>query len=159
MIKVKDIMTTDLITLTPDMEIATAGNILLENRINGAPVLDENGGLVGILCQSDLIAQQKKLPIPTVFTLLDSVIQLTSKKQIEKQVRKITALTVSQAMTPNPVTVKPDSMLETVAGLMVESNFHTLPVIENGRLVGIIGKEDILRNLLSPHSEHQKKQV
>ena len=157
MIKVKDIMTTDLITLTLDMDIVTAGNILLENKINGAPVLDENGGLVGILCQSDLIAQQKKLPIPTVFTLLDSVIQLTSKKQIEKQVRKITALTVSDAMTPNPVTVNPDSMLETVAALMVESNFHTLPVIDNGRLVGIIGKEDILRNLLSPQSDHQDK--
>ena len=157
MIKVKDIMTTDLITLTLDMDIVTAGNILLENKINGAPVLDENGGLVGILCQSDLIAQQKKLPIPTVFTLLDSVIQLTSKKQIEKQVRKITALTVSDAMTPNPVTVNPDSMLETVAALMVESNFHTLPVIDNGRLVGIIGKEDILRNLLSPQSDHQEK--
>ena len=157
MIKVKDIMTTDLITLTLDMDIVTAGNILLENKINGAPVIDENGGLVGILCQSDLIAQQKKLPIPTVFTILDSVIQLTSKKQIEKQVRKITALTVSDAMTPNPVTVNPDSMLETVAALMVESNFHTLPVIDNGRLVGIVGKEDILRNLLSPLSDHQDK--
>ena len=157
MIKVKDIMTTDLITLTLNMDIVTAGNILLENKINGAPVIDESGGLVGILCQSDLIAQQKKLPIPTVFTLLDSVIQLTSKKQIEKQVRKITALTVSEAMTPNPVTVNPDSMLETVAALMVESNFHTLPVIDDGRLVGIVGKEDILRNLLSPLGDHQEK--
>ena len=149
MINVKDIMTTDLITLTPDMDIATAGKMLLDNKINGAPVLDDNGHLVGILCQSDLIAQQKKLPIPTVFTLLDSVIQLTSKKQLEKQVRKITALTVAEAMSPNPVTVRPDSGLETVAALMIESNFHTLPVVDDGRLVGIIGKEDVLRDLLS----------
>jgi CBS domain-containing protein len=149
MITVNDIMTTDLITLTPDMDIATAGNILLENRINGAPVMDDSGRLVGILCQSDLIAQQKKLPIPTVFTLLDSVIQLSSKKQIEKQVRKITALTVLDAMTPNPVTVRPDSTLETVAALMVESNFHTLPVLDKDHLVGIIGKEDVIRHLLS----------
>ena len=154
MITVKDIMTTEVFTLTPNMEIATACKILLDNRINGAPVLDDNGRLVGILCQSDLIAQQKRLPIPTVFTLLDSVIQLTSKKQIEKQVRKITALTVSEAMTPNPVTVRPDSGLETVAALMVESNFHTLPVIDNGRLVGIIGKEDVIRNLLSTLEKH-----
>ena len=149
MITVNDIMTTDLITLTPDMDIATAGKILLDNRINGAPVMDVSGRLVGILCQSDLIAQQKKLPIPTVFTLLDSVIQLSSKKQIEKQVRKITALTVLDAMTPNPVTVRPDSTLETVAALMVESNFHTLPVLDNDHLVGIIGKEDVIRHLLS----------
>ena len=149
MITVQDIMTTDLITLTPDMEIATAGKILLNNRINGAPVLDSTGRVVGILCQSDLIAQQKKLPIPTVFTLLDSVIQLPSKKQIEKQVRKITALTVCEAMTPNPVTVRPDSSLETVAALMIESNFHTLPVVDKERLVGIVGKEDVIRHLLS----------
>ncbi len=149
MIAVQDIMTTDLITLSPEMEIATAGKILLDNRINGAPVLDSSGRVVGILCQSDLIAQQKKLPIPTVFTLLDSVIQLTSKKQIEKQVRKITALTVSEAMTPNPVTVRPDSSLETVAALMIESNFHTLPVVDKERLVGVVGKEDVIRHLLS----------
>jgi hypothetical protein len=104
--------------------------------------------LVGILCQSDLIAQQKKLPIPTLFTFLDSVIQLNSAKQIEKQIRKIAALTVAEAMTPEPITVHPDTGIETVAALMVDNNFHTLPVVENSRLVGIIGKEDVLRTLL-----------
>ena len=154
MATVKDIMTTDVITLTPEMDIATAGRLLLENSINGAPVLDAGGDLVGILCQTDLIAQQKDPPTPTFFTLLDSVIQLTSRKEIEKQVRKITALKVSEAMTPNPVTVRPDSKLETVAALIVESNFHTLPVIDGDRLVGIVGKEDIIRHLLSTLEKH-----
>ena len=154
MLTVRDIMTTDLITFTPDMDIAGAAKILLDNRINGAPVVNDSGRLVGILCQSDLIAQQKKMPIPTLFTLLDGVIQLTSKKQIEKQVRKIAALTVSDAMTPEPVTVHPDSGLEIVAGLMVDNNFHTLPVVEDSRLVGIIGKEDVLRTLLPTLEGH-----
>ena len=52
-------------------------------------------------------------------------------------------------MTPEPVTVSPDNQLETVAALMVDNNFHTLPVIEDARLVGIVGKEDVLRTLLS----------
>jgi len=116
--------------------------------VNGAPVVDDKGRLVGILCQSDLIAQQKKLPIPTLFTFLDSVIQLSSAKQIEKQIRKIAALTVADAMTPEPVVVHPDTGVETVAALMVDNNFHTLPVVESSRLVGIIGKEDVLRTLL-----------
>ena len=149
MIIVRDIMNTNLITVTPDMDISKAAKILFDNQINGAPVVDDSGGLVGILCQSDLITQQKKLPIPTVFTFLDSLIRLTSVKQIEKQVRKIAAITVSEAMTPKPVTVQPDTDLETVAGLMVDSHFHTLPVVEGSRLVGIIGKEDVLRTLLS----------
>jgi CBS domain-containing protein len=148
MITVRDIMTTPVITVTPDMNIASAAKILLDNRVNGAPVVDDQDRLVGILCQSDLIAQQKKLPIPTLFTFLDSVIQLSSAKQIEKQIRKIAALTVADAMTPEPVAVHPDTGVETVAALMVDNNFHTLPVVENARLVGIIGKEDVLRTLL-----------
>ena len=154
MIIVKDIMTTDLITVNPDMDISRAAKILFDNRINGVPVVDDSGCLVGILCQSDLITQQKKLPIPTIFTFLDGLIRLTSTKQIEKQVRKIAALTVSDAMTPKPVTVRPDTGVETVAALMVDKNFHTLPVVEDSRLVGIIGKEDVLRTVIPDAENH-----
>jgi CBS domain-containing protein len=148
MLKVKDIMTTEIITVSPETEIVQATKLLLENRINGVPVLDESGRLVGILCQSDLIAQQRKLPIPSFFTLLDGLIPLTSEKQIDKQVRKIAAVTVAEAMTPNPVTVQPDTNIEEVAALMVDRNFHTIPVVDEGKLVGIVGKEDILRTLM-----------
>jgi len=148
MLKAKDIMTKDLITVSPETEIAHAAKLLLENRINGVPVTDETGSLVGILCQSDLIAQQKKLPIPSFFTFLDGLITLSSMKQIQKQVQKIAALTVAQAMTPNPVTVDPDTEIEVVAALMVDQNFHTIPVVKERELVGILGKEDILRTLI-----------
>ena len=152
MLKVKDIMTTEVITVSPETEIVQATNLLLENRINGVPVTDETGKLVGILCQSDLIAQQKKFPIPSFFTLLNGLIPLISKKQIEKQIRKIAAITVAQAMTPNPVTVQPDMNIEEVAALMVDRNFHSIPVVDEGELVGIVGKEDMLRTLM-PISE------
>ena len=145
----KEIMTTDVITLTPETDIGRAAQLLLEKGINGAPVLDDEGRVVGILCQSDLVAQQKRLPMPTIFTLLDSYVSLSSSKQIEKEVRKIAALTVAEAMTPDPVTVQSDTTLETIAGLMVDSGFHTLPVVDQGTLVGIIGKEDVLKTLLS----------
>jgi len=148
MLKVKDIMTRELITVSPDTEIVQATKLLLGNRINGIPVTDETGKLVGILCQSDLIAQQKKLPIPSFFTFLDGLITLTSIKQIEKQVQKIAAITVAQAMTPNPVTVQPETDIEKVAALMVDKNFHTIPVVDEGELVGIVGKEDILKTLI-----------
>jgi CBS domain-containing protein len=135
------------------MEITRATQVLLENQINGAPVVNDEGRLIGILCQSDLIAQQKKLPIPTVFTLLDAYITLPTTQKLEKQIRKIAAIKVADAMTTEPVTVQSDTRLETVATLMVDNGFHTLPVVEDGRLVGIIGKEDLLRTLLHPPSE------
>ncbi len=153
MLKAKDIMTKEVITVSPDTEIANAAKILLEKRINGLPVVDAFGRLVGILCQSDLVVQQKSIPIPSVFTLLESFIPLTSMKRIDKEVEKIAALTVKQAMTPNPVTIGPDTDIEEVARLMVDKKYHTLPVVEGDKVVGIVGKEDVLKTLLSEQKD------
>jgi CBS domain-containing protein len=145
---VKAIMTKNPITVSGSMEIVKAAKLLLDQRINGVPVVDEDGKLVGILCQSDIIVQQKKLPVPSFFSFLDGYISLGSTKGIEKEVKKIAATTVRDAMTPNPVTVGPDSDIETVAALMVDHSLYTLPVVEKGVLVGVIGKVDILRTLM-----------
>jgi CBS domain-containing protein len=149
MLKAKDIMTRELITVSPQTEIASAAKILLEKRINGLPVIDDSGKLVGILCQSDLVAQQKSIPIPSVYTLLESFVPLTSIKRIDKEVEKIAALTVEQAMTSNPVTVGPETDIEDVARLMVDKKYHTLPVMEGDKIVGVVGKEDVLKTLLA----------
>ena len=145
----QSIMTKDPITVSPETEIGQAAKLLLDKKLNGVPVVDRSGKLVGILCQSDLIKQQKKLPIPSIFTLLDGFIPLTSMKHLEKEVRKITGTTVSDTMTPNPVTVHSDMTIHEIAGMMVDKKYHTLPVVDRGKLIGIIGKEDILRTLMS----------
>jgi CBS domain-containing protein len=61
---------------------------------------------------------------------------------------KIAALTVKEAMTLEPVTVSPETDIEDVAKLMVDKKYHTLPVVEDGKVVGIVGKEDVLKTLL-----------
>jgi CBS domain-containing protein len=151
---VKDIMTRNVITVSAETEIIQAARLLLEKRINGVPVVDETGKLVGILCQSDLVAQQKRIPIPSLFTLLDGYMPLRSIKRLDRAVEKIAAITVAHAMTPDPVTVSPDTSIEDVAALMVDKNFHTLPVVEKGNLVGIVGKQDVLRTLLEGGNGH-----
>ena len=147
MLKAKDIMTAEVVTLTPETSIAEAARILLEKRINGCPVVDAGGALVGILCQSDLVAQQKKLALPTVFTLLDGLLPMTSMDDLDKEMEKIAAIKVSQAMSEDPEFVAPDTLLEDVASLMVERGFHTLPVVDGGKVVGVIGMEDVLRTI------------
>jgi len=149
MLSAKNIMTTDVITVSPEEGIADAARLLVEKRINGVPVVDNEGKLVGILCQTDLVAQQKKFPIPSLFTLLDGFIPLTSMKHLESEVQKITATTVAEAMSPNPVLVRPETSIDEVSSIMVEKGFHTLPVVDEGKLVGIVGKEDVLRTLMS----------
>jgi CBS domain-containing protein len=147
MTTVQDIMTTTVITVSPQTEIPEATRLLLENRINGLPVVDGAGKVVGILCQSDLISQQKRLPLPSFFTFLDGFIPLTSMKNLERQIQKVAATTVGDVMTRNPTTVSPATPVNEVASLMVDRNFHTLPVVRGGRLVGVVGKEDLLRTM------------
>ncbi len=150
MIKAEDIMVKDVLTVTPETSIQDAVKLLLDRRINGVPVVDRRDKLVGILCQSDLIAQQKRVPLPSVFTLLDSFIPLSSMKSLDKEIQKMAAFVVADAMTRNPATVRPETGIEEIATLMVEKKYHTLPVVDaNGALVGIIGKEDVLKTLLS----------
>ncbi len=149
MLKVEEIMTREPLTVAPDTPITEAAKLLLERRINGLPVVDSTGRLVGIICQSDLVTQQKKFPIPTLFTLLDGLIPLQSTKSLDREVKKITATRVGDAMTEDPVTVSPDMTLDEVASLMVDRKFHTLPVVREDALVGVIGKEDVLRTLMA----------
>jgi CBS domain-containing protein len=148
MLTAKEIMTKEVITVGPETNIVEAVQLLLEKRVNGLPVVDGQGRVKGIICQSDLIAQQEKFPIPPFIALLDGFIPLASYKNLEKEVKKIAAVSVEEAMTLNPVTVGPDTGLEEIATLMVSKNIHTLPVVEQGKLVGIIGNEDILRTLI-----------
>jgi len=149
MITANDIMTQEVISISPESEIAQAAKLLLTNRINGVPVINDTGELVGILCQSDLIIQQKNIPIPSLFTLLDGFIPLSSSKKLDKEVEKIAATKVADAMTPDPVTVNSDTGIEEIAALMVEKNYHTLPVVDANKLVGIVGKVDVLRTLIN----------
>ncbi len=147
--KVKDIMTQKVITLMPEMGIVHAAKVLMENHINGAPVVDGEGRLVGILCRDDLISQQKKLPVPSFFVVLDGIIPMSSPRHMEKEFDKIAATNVEHAMTTKPITVTPETDIELVASLMVDKKIHTLPVVDSaGALVGIVGKEDVLKLLI-----------
>lgn len=148
MLKAKDIMETNVITVTPDTDITKAGRILLDHHINGVPVVDSDGRLKGILCQSDLIFQHKDIPLPPIVVLLDGIIPLSSSRRFKEEFEKAGATQVAQAMVKEPVSVEPDVPISEIANLMVEYHYHTIPVVENGRLVGIIGKEDILKILV-----------
>ena len=147
MLTAREIMTTNTVTISPEAGIADAVKILLERHFNGLPVVDAEGNLLGLICQSDLVAQQKKLDLPSIFSLLDGY-ALFGASRTERDLDKITALTVGQAMTTKLITGTPDTPLEDLATLMVKNKYYTVPIVVNGKVVGIVGKEDILRTLI-----------
>ena len=148
MLTATDLMTANPQTIAPDDDIVTAARIMREKRYNGLPVVESDGTLIGIICQSDLINQHKRLNIPSLFTILDGIIPLRSGSDMDAEMRKISASKVAEAMTPAPTSVTEEAPIDEIATLMVDNKYHSLPVVRDGKLVGIVGKEDILRTLL-----------
>ena len=141
MLKVKDIMTKDVITVTNETTVEELARLLIKNKISGAPVVDDSGNLTGIVTENDLISQNKRLHIPTVIRLFDSFI-LFGSGRMEDEIRKMAAVTVGGICTKKVISVTEESSLEEVATLMSEKNIHLLPVVRDKAVVGIIGKAD-----------------
>jgi CBS domain-containing protein len=147
MLKARDIMTSKVITVDENQSVKDLAKILADNKISGVPVLDSEGKIVGVVTESDLIDRAKKVHIPTVMRLFDSYLFLESPERMEKDLKKMSASTVKDICNRNVVTVEPDTPLDEIATLMAEKKVHTLPVVLDGRLEGIIGKTDIIRTL------------
>lgn len=144
-----DIMTRNVITVTTTINVKDLAKILTDNMISGAPVVNDSGEVIGIVTESDLIDQNKKIHIPTVVSILDSFIYLESPDRLDKEMRKIAGATVGDIYTTEIVTVSEDTPVDELATIMSEQSIHTLPVIRDGKLTGVIGKRDIIKTIIS----------
>lgn len=152
MLKAEDIMTRKVITVDENLSVRELARILADNKISGVPVVDGEGKIIGIVTESDLIDRAKKVHIPTVMRLFDSYLFLESPERMEKDLKKMSASTVKDICNNKVVSVAPDTPLDEIATLMSEKKVHTLPVLDNGELKGIIGKTDIIRTLVQGES-------
>ena len=145
MLTAKDIMTRNVITVAPEMSVKELASLLLSHRIGGAPVVDANQKLLGVVTESDLIDQGKNVHFPSVITILDSVLFLESPRKMELEIKKMAGRTVRDICASELVTVTEDTLLSDIATIMSEKKVHTLPVLAGGNLVGVIGKTDLIR--------------
>lgn len=145
MLTARDIMTTEVITVGPHTTVEELARILMEHHIDGAPVVDEAGELVGIVTEHDLINRQKRLHIPTVVRILDAFIYLESSKKFEEDLKLMLATKVGDICKMDVVTVGEDATVTEMATIMSEKGIHLLPVMREGRMAGVVGKEDLLR--------------
>ena len=148
MLNASDIMTTDVITVQKETSLKDLAKLLYDNHINGVPVVDADGLLVGIICESDLIRKDKKLHIPTVVAIFDWVLYLERPKKIEKEIQRINATKVEDLYTKKVVTVDEKVPVDEIATIMEQKKISTIPVMDGDRLVGVIGKTDLLRTLI-----------
>ncbi len=145
MLTAQDIMTREVVTVTPETTLEELAKLFIEHDISGVPVVDPAGTLLGMVTENDLIRKEKKLHIPTVVTLFDAVIYLERSKPFEEELRHLAATQVRDLYSPNPLTIEEKTPLDEIAALMVDKDVHHLPVLRETRLVGIVGKKDIMR--------------
>jgi CBS-domain-containing membrane protein len=146
--RANDIMTKDVITVRPGTTVEELARILMKHQISGAPVIDEQGNLRGIATENDLISKNSRLHIPTILRLFDAYIPLGTSK-LEKEIKRIAASTVDEICTKEVITVDEDASVEYIATVMTEKKIHLLPVLREGRLIGIIGKKDMIKSIAS----------
>lgn len=149
---VRDVMTKvpDVLTFRPDETVEAAARALAERKLGGAPVVDDEGRVVGLLEDDDLIVREMRLHAPTVITVLGAYIPLPGQNQeFEEEIRKAAGATVGDVMDADPEVCTEDDTLEHVATLLHDKSLSRLPVVRDGVLVGIVSRGDLVRALLA----------
>ncbi len=136
-------METDWPTLGPQSTVEEAIKLFAEERVSGAPVV-EDGQLVGIITEGDLIFQDADVRAPGFLDILGGIVPLGDTDEYRREALKSAGVTVSEVMTDDPVTVTPEATLAETATIMADRRKKILPVVEGGRLVGVITRMDIL---------------
>lgn len=141
----KDIMTERVLSVTPDTPVAHVARLLREKHISGVPVLNQEGRVVGIVTELDLIKRHARIHMPIYLPFLDSPIFLQDPRRYQDDVRRVLGTTAEEIMTRKVRTASPETSVEDLATMMVEERANPIPIIDaEGALVGIVSHTDIV---------------
>src|ERR687894_692129 len=143
---VRDIMDTDPATVRPETPVEEVVSTLRRHELPGLPVVDGEGRVVGMITEADLVLPDDDgdLHIPHYINLFGGTIFLEPLSRFEQRLRKAFASNAADMMTSDPDTVSPDTTVQEAARIIHESGHNRLPVVEDGRLVGVVTRVDVL---------------
>ena len=146
---VADIMDTDTPTVSPEDTVEAVLRTMREHELSGVPVVNAAGRCVGIITEEDLVmtGEDADLHLPHYFELFGGLVFLESMDQFEEKLRKATAALARDLMTEDPITIEPSASVDEAARTISRSKHNRLPVVEHGRLVGVVTRVDVLEAL------------
>jgi CBS domain-containing protein len=144
---VREVMSTPVSTLRPDDKVEQAADVLAAKDVGSLPVIDDDGKLLGILRDDDLIASESRVHVPTFINFLGLGMAFPGEmKHLERELKKIAGATVRDVMQTDPPTVTPDATLEDVATIMHDRGVNSVPVVDSdNKVVGIVARADVVR--------------
>lgn len=140
-------MQRDVKTVGPDATVRQVAEILADAAYSGLPVVDDDGNLVGVVTEADLLMRAKRLNLPSFFPFIGGIILLEPPDRFEAELRKATGALVKEVMTTDVVTVTEDTPLHELATIMIDKKVNRLPVVDGRKLVGIVTRDDLIRAL------------
>jgi CBS domain-containing protein len=145
--RVADVMTRDVVAVGPETPVSEVARLMWGHHISGLPVVDAGGKLVGIVTELDLLVRNANLHVPTYLRILDGLIPLGNPRRFDEEMRRALGTTAAEVMTSEVVTVNSDTDLAELATLMLDKRVNPVPVVDGGRLVGIVSRGDFVRLL------------
>jgi CBS domain-containing protein len=148
---VREFMETDVATVHPDDSIESVLRTMREHELPGIPVVNDGRRCVGIITEADLImaGEEEDLHLPHYFELFGGIVFLESTRKFEERLRKATGSMARDLMTEDPITISPDASAEEAARVIARRKHNRLPVVEHGRLVGVVTRVDVLDALMA----------
>ncbi len=143
--RVKHIMTVDVVSVSPSASVGRVARLMHEKAISGLPVVDIDKRVVGLVTDLDLIVLNTRIEAPHFLPLLDGRIPLETPTHFKKRIQHAAGTTAKDLMTEEVLTVGPEEDVETLAALMVKERVNPIPVVEDGRLIGVVSRADVVR--------------
>lgn len=142
---VTHIMRAGIPHVAPDDSIATTARLLAEHQVPGIPVV-ENGKIIGIVTESDIIMREADVDVPTPVPFLDAIFMADAGPEFDEEMRKVLAVNARQLMTSPVVSVRSSATLTEVATLMVDRGVNPVPVLDDAlQVIGLVSRADLVR--------------
>src|SRR3954454_1246764 len=146
---VGDIMDADPVTVEPGDDVETVVRLLRSHELPGVPVVNDGGRRIGIVTEAALVLTDDDgdLHLPHYIELMGGIVFLEPLRRFESRLRKAAALKVTDLMTEDPTTIEAGAGVHEAGRIIVRSGHNRLPVVEHGRLVGVVTRVDVLEAL------------
>ena len=145
---VRDLMTTQILTARADTPVYEVAAMMVDRAISGIPVLDAAGAVVGLITERELVVRSTRIEPPAFLPVLDARIPLETPSHYRRRLQHIVGTRAGDAMSEEFETISPDAEIEDLAALMTRPGVNPVPVVENGLLVGIVSRADIVRMMM-----------
>lgn len=148
MMKVSEVMSQNVVSITVEATVEDAAKLLLEKNISGLPVVDKDGKLVGIITHKDLLYKNMEPDTPAMLEILGGFVYLGGVDRYNGELKKLVGTKVKDIMTTDVITASVDDSVQSVARLMVRNEVNRIPIVKDGQLVGIVSRADVVKSLV-----------